>query len=153
METITLIACCSAKLEHRAPASQLYVSALFRKSVAAAEAQGQRWFVLSALHGLVSPEQALDPYDLTLASASKPQRTEWASRVLQQIAMQFPAPVRFAVLAGRNYREPLLALLEAAGHHSVVPLAGLGIGRQLAALSVPIRWPLPDGDTPTQRRS
>jgi hypothetical protein len=49
------------------PAKDLYRSALFRLSRAWAERYADAWAVLSAYHGVVEPDQVIEPYDATVA--------------------------------------------------------------------------------------
>lgn len=68
--TVAVIACSGAKLDHAAPAGQLYTGSLFRSSLLACEAlqaagQLDATVVLSALHGLVPLDHQLAPYDVT----------------------------------------------------------------------------------------
>src|SRR5437879_140917 len=80
-----LIGCVKTKAPLPAPAYELYVSSLFRGRRAFVEATCDRWFVLSAKHGLVPPEQLLDPYEATLNGVSRSAKRAWADSVLGQI--------------------------------------------------------------------
>ena len=60
-----LIACSATKLDHAAPARELYTGQAFRFAMAAA-ADGDA-LILSALHGLVHPSQVIEPYNVTLS--------------------------------------------------------------------------------------
>lgn len=133
-DPIYLVACVGQKLDHGAPAAELYQSDWFRKARRYAETIGARWFVLSAAHGLVSPDQFLEPYDVTLRGMSAPQRRVWGAMTARQL-QQAIGPVHrgpIVFLAGRLYREPLLDL---AGDRAVIPMAGLRIGEQKAWLA------------------
>lgn len=135
---VALIACSSTKLDHAAPADELYTSALFRKSVKWAEnvAQVDAWYVLSAKHGLVAPSTVLEPYDEKLAG----DRPEWAEDVLEALAEEFGeelAEVEFTVLAGGAYERNLRTLETGTGRVLLrieFPLAGMQIGERLAWL-------------------
>lgn len=72
---LVLVGCVKKKLDRPAPARDLYVSDLFEKQHSYAERTGVPWFVLSAEHGLVTPDQVLAPYDLQL-SAHRPRTGE-----------------------------------------------------------------------------
>ena len=127
---IALISCVSRKLEHAAPAGELYVSTLFRSAYAYAKQQkADVIFILSAKYGLVPETTMLDPYNLTLNSMGVADRKQWASHVVA--ALQQCTDIHndeFLVLAGERYREFLVPHLA----HYTTPLQGLGIGRQLA---------------------
>jgi hypothetical protein len=130
--TLVLIGCTSKKLDHAAPARDLYLGRLFAASVAYAESLGAKWFVLSALHGVVGPDDVLEPYDVTLVGADTSQRMTWAAMVSDQLGERFDARQRFIVLAGSEYvrgleRYPGQRVFE-------TPLAGLGVGERYARL-------------------
>lgn len=109
---VGLVACCSSKLTRAAPAWQLYTSPLFRLSVAylTQKVGVDRWYVLSAKHGLVAPETVLEPYDETLTKASKVERAAWGEKVAEQVYAEWrKAGVDWekTVLAGASYVRPL----------------------------------------------
>jgi hypothetical protein len=146
---VVLIGCCGSKLDHAAPARELYTSTLFKKARAYAEALGGEWAILSALHGLVMPDQVLEPYDCTFkdvrARSSSPSAAveEWGRKTQAALRARWPG-ARFVFLGGRDYAACLR------GYGSTVvsgrtidrlnpldaaePLAGLGIGERLAWL-------------------
>ncbi len=64
--SLYLVSCVSQKLPVSAPAKDLYTSPLFCKARSYVERKGQPWFILSAKHGLLHPDQPVAPYDLTL---------------------------------------------------------------------------------------
>lgn len=131
MTPVVLIGCSATKLERAAPARDLYTGRVFRESVKYAEAIGARWFVLSALHGVVAPETVIEPYDVTLTKLSKGERLSWAGMVAEQLDA-LGAPSRITVLAGAEY----VAGCERYGRHRTfdAPLAGLGNGARYARL-------------------
>ena len=124
-KTTVLVACCGPKLDGIHPAQDLYQSDLFKKSRAYAEKVGDRWAILSALHGVVMPDQRIGNYDRTLTTIPAPERREWTTRVTEQIHDQFPGD-RLIVLAGNNYCQWVNGELPAER-----PMEGLGIGQQL----------------------
>ncbi|MBB3589002.1 DUF6884 domain-containing protein [Sphingomonas sp. BK481] len=129
-----LVACVSQKLDRRAPAADLYRSDWFRKARTYVEKTGGHWFILSAAHGLVKPSQRLAPYDATLRDLTAAERRLWGEKTVRQlrraIGPRYAGPIVF--LAGRLYREPLLAF---AGERAAVPMLGMGIGQQKAWLA------------------
>ena len=132
--TLHLIACCSAKLAHAAPARDLYTSDLFRKSVAYVEARGEPWAVLSALHGVVAPDTMLEPYNVTLLSMTREQRAVWGAFAADAL-WRFDDRA-FVFLAGATYRDPMMEaqIWRARGYRATSPMVGLGIGEQKAWL-------------------
>lgn len=133
--TVGLVGCASQKLQRPAPARELYVSQLFRKASAYAEATCDRWYILSAKHGLVHPDTILEPYDVRLGTNHRttPPIHQWADTVRGQLDTELAGlkDVTLVALAGEQYRTALL--------HSTwpyeVPMKGLGIGQQLGWLT------------------
>jgi hypothetical protein len=130
--TVGLVACAGQKLQHPAPARELYVSQLFRKASAYAEASCDRWYILSAKHGLLDPDDVLEPYDLRLGTPAAPPVREWAAKVRGQLEAELAGlDVTLIVLAGEQYR----TALQGSPWPYEVPMKGLGIGRQLGWLT------------------
>jgi hypothetical protein len=132
---IGLVGCVKSKAAIAAPARDLYVSPLFRGRRTYVERTCDQWFVLSALHGLVAPDQVLAPYDLTLADASVEERRRWSVGVLEQLtaAMGTLGSHDYEVHAGASYREfGLVDGLLRSGAAVRIPAEGLSQGEQLA---------------------
>lgn len=134
MPDICLVACSSRKLPFAAQARNLYDSALFKKSRALAENSFDRWFILSAKHGLVEPQTVLEPYNLTLNELGVAERRVWADRVWGALFRYVVPGGSVTFLAGKRYREFLAPWLQAKGVRTLVPLEGLRIGQQLRRL-------------------
>lgn len=133
---VVLVACAGQKQDRLSRAEDLYTSPLFRKSRAFAERHGARWFILSAMHGLVPPNRLLHPYNQTLNAMSAADRRTWAALVASNLAVECkPAETHLIFLAGKHYREPLTTLVERMGFTTEAPMAHLGIGKQLAWLT------------------
>lgn len=131
---VVLVGCVKSKLDHPAPARDLYTSPLFRKERAYAEASGAPWFVISAEHGLVDPSRVIEPYELRLGSTDRAYRAAWGARVVDDLAKVFGdlSSKRVEVHAGAAYVNPLRNLLIEAGATVVEPLDGLTMGERLA---------------------
>jgi hypothetical protein len=122
-----LIACSNAKLDTAAQARDLYQGQAFRFAMAAAERAGADVLILSALHGVIDPEQNIAPYDRALCKMNRQQRKVWAGMAAQQLQQHKGRTV--TVLAGKDYA----AAVE--GFPNVrLPLKGQGIGQQLKTL-------------------
>lgn len=137
---IGLVGCVKSKLDHAAPARDLYVSTLFRGRRAYVEASCDRWFVLSARHGLLSPGEVLEPYEETLAGKSAEAKHTWSASVLRQLnAIGLdPANTVFEIHAGAEYRNfGLVSELLRRGATVEIPAEHLGQGEQLAFYSRP----------------
>jgi hypothetical protein len=141
-KTLYLVSCVSGKLEHAAPARELYTSQWFGLTRRFVEHSGSPWFILSAGHGLVDPDDVIAPYERTLNAMAIDARRDWARRVTEQMDAVLPAAEHCVVLAGERYREFLMDYLRA--RYAVdVPMQGLAIGQQLQWLS---RRPAPRVD-------
>lgn len=132
---IGLVGCVRQKRDEPAPARDLYVSPLFRKRRAHVERTCDDWVILSALHGVVSPEQVLEPYDSTLKTMGVAERRSWAAAVASELMRQ-SGDLRqyvFEVHAGAEYIDfGLEERLRRAGAEVERPLQGLSLGQQLA---------------------
>jgi hypothetical protein len=135
--TIVLVSCVRRKLPDPAPARSLYTSTWFWKTRDIVEASGARWFVLSALYGLVAPDAEIAPYDHTLNTLGVAARHEWATDVLRKLIPEIETAgvKRVVMFAGDRYREFLVEPLQSRGIKVEVPMEGLRIGEQLAWLS------------------
>lgn len=131
---VVLVGCVKRKLDHPAPAQDLYSSSLFQKERAYAEATGAPWFVLSAKHGLSAPTTVLEPYDLRLSTTPRGYRRTWGDRVVAQLtgAIGPLAGKVIEVHAGSAYVDPIRDQLRAMGAHVVEPLHGLTMGQRLS---------------------
>jgi hypothetical protein len=141
--TVGLVGCASQKLKRPALARELYVSQLFKKASAYAEVTCDRWYVLSAMHGLVHPDAILEPYDMRLGTNDRtsPPIHAWATRVRAQLEAELAGveDVTLVALAGEQYR----TVLHGSRWSFVVPMKGLGIGQQLGWLSAQLKDPEP----------
>jgi hypothetical protein len=127
---IALVACCGQKLDRAAPASELYISPLFKKAAAYARTFSG-WYILSAKYGLVRPDAVIEPYNCTLLKMRKADRVVWGLKVLKQMIAEGIARAELVALAGAKYTEPLVR----AGLSVETPMKGLGIGKQLRWLT------------------
>lgn len=125
MSVLHLVSCVRRKLDRAAPARELYCSQWFRMARAVVEQEHEPWAILSAKHGLLLPDDVVEPYDETLVGQRKSERRLWAKRVMKSI----PAAQTYILWAGNLYAEYLAEELRAER-----PMRGLGIGQQLAYL-------------------
>ena len=99
------VSCVEGKRPRAAAAEDLYTSPLFRGRRAWVERTCDRWFVLSAEHGLVELDTWLRPYEESLATASRPDRRTWSARVLADLKRRLNSlqGVTFDAHAGAVY--------------------------------------------------
>ena len=139
---IGLVGCVKDKASVARPAKELYQSLLFQGRRRYVEQSRSEWWILSALHGLVDPNDVLEPYDVTLNDASVLERRRWSDRVLDQITARIePAPGdSFELHAGINYRAFGVEVgLRDLGCGVECPTDGLRMGEQLSYYSR-ARW-------------
>lgn len=132
---IYLVSCVSRKTPYCAPARDLYVSSLFQKARAYVLKSGSPWFILSAEHGLVHPDDVLAPYEKTLNNMRVAERRAWAEKVQSQMEQVLPGADEVIIFAGTRYREHLEDWLNRRFARVQVPMRGLQIGKQLQWLT------------------
>lgn len=138
-----LLACSAGKLDRPAPARELYTGQLFLLSLQVAEAMADTVLVLSAKHGVVTLDQVLEPYDLSLADLEKHQREQWGANVVTDLLRRLGVKDRTSRPEGVTVGAGVLCLapqsyVSALGFWYVCPvqpLKGLGIGQQKAKLA------------------
>jgi len=132
---VGLVGCVRQQGGRRTAAQDLFVSPLFRARRTFVERTCGRWYVLSALHGLVEPDEPVTPYDLKLKSLSQAERRAWSERVLAQLEADLGdlGPFTFEIHAGASYtNEGLVRGLRARGAEVELPAAGLAEAQELA---------------------
>ena len=132
MSEVVLISCVKKKLDHAAPAKDLYTSPLFKLSWEYAKTRNpDKIFILSAKNHLLNPEKVVEPYDQTLKSMSSQGRKEWSAEVLKELRNNTDTKNdKFVLLAGRTY----LKYIEDEIVHKEEPLKGLSFGRRISRL-------------------
>lgn len=131
---IVLVGCVKTKLAHGAAAKDLYVSDYFLKMRAYAEASGRRWFILSAEHGLVDPDEWLEPYERYLPDTPLDYRLSWGEKVARQLedAVGPLSDLVVDVHAGAAYVDSVQRALRPRGARVLDQLHGLSFGRRLS---------------------
>ena len=133
---LVLVGCVKTKRTTRSAAKDLYRSPLWRCRRTYAECLGVPWYILSALHGLLDPDQRIDAYDLALTDLRHEARRAWSARVLDELKRRVPS-IRDKLIeihAGATYvNHGLERGLRDAGAVVRRPLAHItGVGRQQA---------------------
>jgi len=130
---IYLISCSNEKADGPAPASELYDSPLFKKSLefARKKTSDDNIKILSAKYGLVDLDQVIETYDLTLKEMNAEAREQWADLVYTGLSECFNVDKdRFIFLAGNAYTEFLLPKFK----YNTDLLEGKRIGERMAYL-------------------
>jgi hypothetical protein len=128
---IVLVSCVKTKRKSPVAAEDMYISQWFMGARRYAEQNADAWFILSAEHGVLRPDQIISPYERTLKTMSKRDRVAWSERVRRQLLELVPAGAVVVVLAGDLYREGIIPFLENHGFTVEVPMVGLKFGQQL----------------------
>ena len=132
---IALIGCVKTKQSFSCEAERMYISPLFRKTVEFIKKQKyDKWYILSALYGLIDNKKIIDPYNLALNSFSQKQLRDWSAMIFKSIMdLQLN---NLSFLCGERYcNEYLLSLLDSAGIKYDKPFDKMPMGVRLAFLS------------------
>lgn len=82
---IILLGSVGERVNVPAPAKEVYRDVAFQLSRLDAELSGSEWFVLSAEHGLMAPNEWMSPDSRTLADMDPDYRVVWASWVVARL--------------------------------------------------------------------
>lgn len=132
MKKIVLISCASKKLDYKAKAKDLYISTLFRYSLAyVKKLKPDKIYILSAKHGLLDLNEYIEPYNETLNNKSARDIKAWAEKIVSKLGKitNLQNDI-FIFFAGKKYREYILPQIR----YYEIPLKGLEIGKQLKFL-------------------
>ena len=130
---IALVSCVKTKQAGREyhKAGDLYTSPLFKGMRRYAEKHADRWFILSAMHGLMTPEKLVLPYEKTLGSMNDRQRAAWSAPISRELENILKPGDEVIFLAGRAYRDYVGGNFARLGVSVTVPMEGMGLGQQL----------------------
>ncbi|MBA0053469.1 hypothetical protein E0L36_22095 [Streptomyces sp. AJS327] len=128
---VYVIPCSGKKLDHAAPARELYRGSYFRacwRTAAALAGDDDLVLILSARHGLAPVDKVLEPYDAQFGN-----RSAVSDRVLaaQARLLGIEHAREVTVLAGSAY----VRAVRTVWPHAKAPLTGLNIGKQLQLLN------------------
>ena len=113
MRNIILVSCDSKEQDAPAPARDLDTSSLFHKNLEYANSlEPDAIYILSAKHGLVGPDEKIEPDDVTLSEMGMLEQRQWAREVREQLDEVADLHVdHFVLLAEKTYRRNLLPYL------------------------------------------
>lgn len=132
MKNVVLIGCVAEKQAGIHKAKDLYVSDLFKKSFAYAEALNCPIWILSAKHCLLDINKEIESYDKSMKDLDKEEKEEWKTNVINALKENYDFDdTSFIILAGQDYYELLLDELK----HVELPLKGLQLGKRLKKLN------------------
>lgn len=128
-DRFALVSCAKSKLQYECPAIDMYTaSALFRKSIHYCQARQMIIFILSAKYGLLSPDKAIQPYELTLKHLSKAERANWIKAVNSSLETEIPSGSTIELHCGKEYEKGLHLL----SYKIERPLEGLRMGERMS---------------------
>ena len=131
MTTTIVVGCGATKAPYPATVRYLYTGRMFLLARRAADADGRPWVVLSALHGFLTPDEVVAPYDYTVTTAADHDRLV---QTIQATAHKVVGPVE--AWCPDRY----VSAIHAAGIAvAAQPLRGLGVGHQRTWLASHIR--------------
>jgi hypothetical protein len=130
---VVVIGCVAGKRATASPARDLYQSTLFRGRRAYAEAAGKPWFIMSALYGLIDPDEVVTPYDVSMRQLDRVQRKALGEQVVDAIEQRVGSLAGCVVElhAGNEYAEAIAEPLRTREATLYRPLQGLRLGMQL----------------------
>lgn len=82
---VIIIGCGRHKKDHPTFARDLYSSKRFNTSKEIAKNIDADYFILSAKHGLITPNQIIEPYDFEISELNKKEKDYWADSILKLI--------------------------------------------------------------------
>lgn len=137
MAKIVLLSCTKSKLDHKAPAQELYsVSPMFQKTLEYGESlQPDKMFILSAKHHLVPMTKELEPYDKTLKEMPADEKEQWGEETIKQMkqAGLDLNKDKFIFLTGSEYMKPFTKYIPESNMET--PMAGKRMGERLKWLN------------------
>lgn len=117
---VLLVSCGKRKSNVMCQAQDMYNSPRFQKLKSIAEKCELQWFIMSAKHGLLSPDCIIEPYDKCLANCSIEYQKHWAKAIFEKLC-EYDKQTVFFVLANEDYSRNVVSLLTAAGYCVVAP--------------------------------
>lgn len=113
---LLLVTCSKEKLKAPARAQELYTSERFQAARELAQTLGANWYIISGKHGLLSPDQIIEPYDMHLSEKSEAEIEHWAAGIVSALP---PNQKRICILAEKLYSDPIVSWLARTKNHEV----------------------------------
>ncbi len=137
LKKIVLISCVSQKQNQQAKAQDLYTSPLFKKNLKYAfMLNPDNIFILSAKYHLLSLNEIVEPYDLTLNNMRISELKDWSDKVIVELKNEIDLEKDEVIfLAGDRYRKYLIPSIKKYN----IPMKGLRIGEQLRFLTTKLK--------------
>ena len=117
---VMLVSCGKRKSTKPCQAKEMYNSSRFQCLKSIAEQFGLEWYILSAKYGLLSPNEVIEPYDLSLAMCPLEEQISWAVRTANQL-LKADNDTAFFIVADALYSQHIVPMLHDAGHSVSAP--------------------------------
>jgi hypothetical protein len=135
-----LVGCGKAKVDTPTPvpAKKLYTGGLFKSCFRFSTDRCDYTFIVSAKYGLLSPDEKILTYDMTLTDLRKGEIDAWAIEVVRELAARMRGvcyPFQAVILAGSTYADPIFR--ECSWNHipACRPMRGMPQGKRLKWLA------------------
>lgn len=107
---VAFVGCGASKadVDEAIPARELYTSNYFQLKREYAETTCDGWFIVSAEHGVLSPDAEIEPYDTAISKLSDYELGQWSVRTSRSIATQLSfwnVTTTAVLLMGTDYLE------------------------------------------------
>jgi len=137
MAKIVLLSCTKSKLDHKAPAQELYsASPMFKKTLEYGKSLNpDKMFILSAKYHLVPLNKELEPYDKTLKEMPKDEKEKWGEETVKQMKSHGLnlEKDKFVFLTGSEYLKPFKEYIPEKNMEK--PMEGRRLGERLKWLN------------------
>ena len=100
-----IVACSKQKLDHKAPASELYQGDMFKKSKLIAIKLQADFYILSAKHGLITGSKIIEPYETVIQTKKDKDRLRLNldGEILENLALYG----KVIIIMGQKYKDVL----------------------------------------------
>lgn len=106
---VGVLGCSKRKLSSACMAKDMYRGRMFVAAVPWIEKRADEWCVLSAKHGVLLPNDRIEPYDMPMPTNEK-ERSAWRAMVDGQLLARWGRGVIYMVVAGAHYRLALRSM-------------------------------------------
>lgn len=131
IKTVFLVACSKSKAIKALPAKDLYISERFKLTRRLADKFSDKWFIVSAKHGLLTPKTTIEPYDLSIGSLTQKERTSWSIQICSKLLSEIDRQTRVVCFGDASYFERIIPKLIAKKITVYSPLQRLSETNQL----------------------
>jgi hypothetical protein len=122
---VVLVGSSGATADEPRPAGRMFRSDGFARAREHAVHSGAPWFVLSAKHGLLHPDDVISPFEIQIDDQPAAYRTAWGEWVVAQLADRLQLDgVTVEVHGGVDFAQPLRQPLARRGAALDLPLPG-----------------------------